>query len=134
MPNRPFPRVRAAAFDGRLANTFFRQQQLQNLHEALLTSADGLQAAIQKDSVSTASDATIEYCLAVEAVKKRYNELDPSHDLDEEYRIAKGKDAGDRREGVGIAYIVPGSHSPLYSVIVPLAAAIAAGNCVILEV
>lgn len=134
MQKKPFSRIGAAAADGRLENVFFRQEQLKGIHDALVRHADAIQVALIRDTGYNVADATVEYCLALKAIRKRYDALDPTQELEDEYRIAKGKNAPNRREAVGIAYIVPTSHSPLFSVISPVASAIAAGSCVILEV
>lgn len=67
-------------------------------------------------------------------MKDQYASIDFDQMMEEEYRIANGKDAADRRVAAGIVYIVPSSHTLFYSVIAPLSVAIAAGNCAVLEV
>jgi hypothetical protein len=132
--SQPFPRLRATAIDGRLANIFIRQEQLQKLHAGLVQSADAILDAIIKDSGNTQVEAVVEYSLALASLKKQLAELDPEKELEDEYRVANGKDAADRREAIGIAYIEPTSYTFFYSVVVPLSVAIAAGNCVIVQV
>lgn len=67
-------------------------------------------------------------------VKDQYASIDFDQMLEEEYRIADGENAADRRVANGIAYIVPSNHTLFYSTIAPLSVAIAVGNCVVLEV
>jgi acyl-CoA reductase-like NAD-dependent aldehyde dehydrogenase len=131
---KPFPRIRAAAIDGRLSNIHHRRSQLKQLHDSLTQHAQDIRNAIVHDSGNTQAEAAIEYHLAISSLKEHYSSLDPVGALEDEYRIARGVDAPDRREPVGIVYIVPAVHTLFFSVISPLGAAIAAGNCVIVQV
>jgi len=72
--------------------------------------------------------------MTVQAVKDQYEAIDFKESLQQEYSIAQGKQNLDRRLPFGCAYIVPCKHSRLYSIIQPAVAAIAAGNCVVIEV
>ena len=132
--SQPFPRLRAAAVDGRLSNVFVRQVQLKQLHSGLIKHAESIQEAIVKDSGNTRAEAAVEYSLTLASLKKQITSLDPVKELEDEYRIANGEDAADRREAIGIAYIEPINHTFFYSVVVPLSVAIAAGNCVVVQV
>lgn len=128
---KPFPRIRAAAIDGRLSNIHHRRNQLERLHDSLARHAQAIRNAIVRDSGNTQTEAAIEYHLALSSLKEQYSSLDPASALENEHRIARGVDAPDRREQAGIVYIVPTLHTLFFSVISPLGAAIAAGNCVI---
>jgi acyl-CoA reductase-like NAD-dependent aldehyde dehydrogenase len=125
-----FPKLQDTLADGRLANVFFRRDQLRQLRDTLLKHKDALLDGIIQDSDYAPTEAFVELYLTLSAIKSYHDELKPEEQLDEEYRVAKGRDAPDARESVGIALITPQKHSFVYSVIVPLAAAIAAGNCV----
>jgi acyl-CoA reductase-like NAD-dependent aldehyde dehydrogenase len=127
-------RIQAANIEGRARTPRFIQGQLQALHSSLLKNASEIRQVIASSTHHTPAEVGIEYYLAVSAVKDQYTSIDFNQSLDEEYRIANGKDAPDRRVAAGIVYIVPTSHTLFYSTIAPLSAAIAAGNCVILEV
>lgn len=127
-------RLQMSVVDGRPENGRYRQDQLQSLHKALGGEADQICTALQAGSKSSASEAEAEYYLAMEAVKHFYGTLDFEKDLKEEYNVAHGKDNPNRRIGVGLVVIRPTGHTRLYSIVTPLAAAIAAGNCVVLEV
>jgi acyl-CoA reductase-like NAD-dependent aldehyde dehydrogenase len=129
-----FPRIRAAAIDGRLTNVFARREQLTRLHSALAKTVDTIQKAIVKDSGNTLAEAAVEYSLALATLKKQVESLNPEKELEDEYRTANGKDAADRREAVGVVYIEPTSHTFFFSVIAPLSISIAAGNCVVVQV
>ncbi|KAK7509192.1 Aldehyde/histidinol dehydrogenase [Phyllosticta citriasiana] len=127
-------RVKSTATDGRLANIFWRQDQLRALHGVLVQHEKDALAAIEHDAPrNTPTEAKLEFYLALSAVKQQYAGLDPQRSLDDEYRIKHGKDAADRRDAVGIVYVDPTAHTLFYSALVALAAAIAAGNCVVLQ-
>lgn len=127
-------RLQTAVVDGRTENGRYRQDQLQSLHKILTEEAGHICAALQADCRASASEVEAEYYLAMDAVRHFYETLDFEKDLEVEYSIARGKDNPNRRLGVGLVVIRPTSHTRLYSVVTPLAAAIAAGNCVLLEV
>ncbi|KAF2728097.1 ALDH-like protein [Polyplosphaeria fusca] len=123
--------LHAAADDGRCLNVHFRQQQLKALHDVLRKNVDRLRDALRHDTHITDEEASIEVALSLSTVKNSYDSLDPEKDLEEEYRIAKGRDAADRMQPWGVVYIDPElRHTPLFSLVAPLSAALAAGNCV----
>ncbi|KAM0690168.1 hypothetical protein Q7P36_008935 [Cladosporium allicinum] len=121
----------SAAIDGRTHNIYYRQHQLEALHQALLDHSSEIKNAIAADTDHTSSEIAIEIHLALSALKTSYETLQPTKALADEYLIASGKNAPENRVPVGIAYIEPCAHTLLYSVVAPLSAAIAAGNCVI---
>ncbi|KAI9825939.1 MAG: hypothetical protein M1819_000458 [Sarea resinae] len=128
-----FARLRAAAIDGRCENTRFRQNQLRKLHDALLEKVDALRDAIIDDSGTTPSEADAECYLTISSVKEHYESLDFEKSIHDEYNIAKGRDYLNRKVGYGIVYIVPATHTLSYSLVSPVCAAMAAGNCVCVE-
>lgn len=135
MAKQLFAPLRAAVVDGRTRTAFYRQTQLEKLHQGLTKNSSAIVDAIVADSGIAKAEAQAEYALALADVKERYAELNPKTELENEYAIANNKDAADLRTGVGIVYIqANSSHSVFYSIISPLSAAIAAGNCVILQV
>ena len=134
MAQQNFAALRAAAVDGRTRNGFFRKEQLQKLHNSLATEASAIQEAIVTSSSCTPAEAKIEYSLALEEVKQRFVELDTTKELVDEYAIARKTNASNLRVGAGIVIIQPTSHTLFYSTVTPLSSAIAAGNCVILQV
>jgi acyl-CoA reductase-like NAD-dependent aldehyde dehydrogenase len=127
-------RLQASNTDGRARTPRYIQNQLQALHSALLKNGSEIRQATSSSSQHTTAEISIEYHLAISVVKDQYASIDFDQMMDEEYRIANGKDAGDRRVAAGILYIVPSSYTLFYSVVAPLSVAIAAGNCVVLEV
>jgi len=130
--------LRAAVIDGRTENVRYRQNELYRLHELLRTSVRGLLSAISADahdsSVDVNTESEAEYYLAMNAVQQLYDSLDFEKSLKQEYLVANGIDNRDRRIGKGLVLIRPTTHTRFYSVIVPIATAIAAGNCICLEV
>lgn len=127
-------RLQMAAVDGRAENGRFRQDQLQSLHGTLRQEAGRICAALQADSDLSAAEVETEFYLALEAVRHFYETLDFDKNLEDEYRVAHGRNNVKRRIGVGVVVIKPTSHTRLYSIVTPLAAAIAAGNCILVEV
>ncbi|PLB46156.1 ALDH-like protein [Aspergillus steynii IBT 23096] len=130
----PFPRLLAASIDGRCHNTRYRQSQLQCLQSALVHHVEELKKSIQSDSGHSAGEVSAEICLALQELRTHYLSLDLQRDLEAEYRVANGRDNLDGKRGVGIVYIAPCTHTLFFSVVSALSAAVAAGNCVILEV
>jgi acyl-CoA reductase-like NAD-dependent aldehyde dehydrogenase len=130
----PFDQVQAAAVDGRAHNVYYRQQQIESLCRTLLDNADKIRQAITSDTSNTPSEVAVEFNLALTAIRSGYASLQPTKAHDEEYAIANGKDAATAKVPVGVVYIELATHTLFYSTIAPLTAAIAAGNCVILQV
>ncbi|CAN8095659.1 unnamed protein product [Discula destructiva] len=126
-------RLQISVVDGRTENGRYRQNQLHALHQVLREEASQICAALQADSSSSAAEVEVEFYLGMEAVRHFYQTLDFEKDLDTEYSVAHGKDNTERRVGVGLVVLKPTSHTRFYSIITPLSAAVAAGNCVLLE-
>lgn len=134
-PTAAIDRLQESVVDGRAENGRYRQDQLQSLHKTLREEAGQLCAALQADAArSTTAEVEAEYFLTMQAVKHWYDSIDFEKDLEEEYRVAHGKDNVARRVGAGLVVVKPTSHTRLYSIVAPLAAAVAAGNCIVLEV
>ncbi|PYH96517.1 aldehyde dehydrogenase PutA [Aspergillus ellipticus CBS 707.79] len=128
-----FPRIVAAEIDGRCQNIRYRQNQFHRLKSAVVQHIDQIRDAIAADSGHSPEEVRAEICLAVKEIRTHYASLDLKKDLEVEYRVANGKDSPDGRRGVGIVYVVPCTHTLFFSVVSALSAAMAAGNCVILE-
>ncbi|KAF2170594.1 hypothetical protein M409DRAFT_19411 [Zasmidium cellare ATCC 36951] len=124
-------RIQASAIDGRMHTIYHRQEQLERLCKSLVDHVNEIKEAISADYGYSPAEVAVEYHLVLTAVKKYYGLLKPKEVHEEEYLIANGKDAADRRVPAGIIYIEPTLHTTFYSVVVPLAAAFAAGNCAI---
>lgn len=127
-------RVRAAITDGRTANIRYRQKELQNLHAALTENADPIADAISKDTGATTAEVEAELFLTLDSLREFYDGLDFKKELKDEFAVVNGEDNVARRVGVGLVVVRPTSHTRLYSVVAPICAAVAAGNCVLLEV
>lgn len=136
MAKQLFPHISAAAIDGRTRNIYYRQTQLQKLYTSLVSESASVVDAIIADSGYSHSEAEVEFYLTIEQVRARYVELNPEAELEAEYAIARGDSAEAMRMGVGIVVIEVNTlgHNVLFSAIAPLAGAIAAGNCVIIQV
>lgn len=134
MAQQNFAALRAAALDGRTRNIYYRQAQLEYLQKSLTKEASAIQEAIVKDSGVTSAEAKIEFSLALGALRDRYAELDPKKELEIEYKIAKKMNAAESSVGAGIVIIEPATYNVFYSVVAPMSAAIAAGNCLIVRV
>lgn len=126
--------VREAAVDGILHNVIWRQTELEKLHKTLAREAAATQQAIVSDTGCTDTEALVEYLLALSDLKEHYRSLDAETALKVEYAIARGGDFAERRDPIGIVYIVPTTYTLFYSIIVAVGAALAAGNCVVVEV
>lgn len=129
-----FPRIRAAAIDGRAHNIYYRLTQLEQLQCALVESSVDIRQAIAEDYGHSSAEIAVELHLALAAVKRDHASLRPKEARENEYLIAAGKDAPAHRSPAGIVYIEPSRHTMFYSVVVALSAAIAAGCCVIVLV
>ena len=127
-------RIQVSVLEGRAQTPRFKQQQLVKLQEALANARTSLVDAICADTGYKVAEAEAQYYLTLSALKAHYCSLDFKQMLEEEFRVANSKDNILRRTAFGCAYIIPTRNSLLYSVIVPVSTAIAAGNCVILEV
>ena len=127
-------RIRSAVTDGRAHSPRYIQRQLGRLHEVLREHRHAIRSAICRDSDYTSAEASTEIYLALKAVRQDYEATDLTKFLESEYSIAHGKANLSRRLPIGCVYITPSQHSRLYSTIQPASAAIAAGNCVMIEV
>lgn len=128
------PRILAAEIDGRMHSIRYRQTQFLRLQSALAQHVEEIKDAILEESGHSVEEVSAEICLALDEIRTHYTSLDLDKDLQEEYSIVHGKDKRGGRRGAGIVYIIPIDHTLFYSVISVLAAALAAGNCIILEV
>ena len=127
-------RIQAAIIDGRAQTPRFIQKQLAKLHEVLVEHSTAIKSAIKNDSSWGDAEAEVEYFLTLDAVRQAFSSLDFSTALTEEYSLAASKDNPSRRVAYGCVNVIPSHHNPFYSTIVPLAVAVRAGNCVVLEV
>ncbi|KAK5069238.1 hypothetical protein LTR64_008607 [Lithohypha guttulata] len=125
--------IRASIIDGAAVTPRYRERQLASLHEALLASRAVLSKLLVDEASLSMDEAVAQFLLTTKAIKTYHLSVNPKHCLEAEYRLANGKDNSTRRIPYGCAYIIPSSRDQLYSTLVPVAAAIAAGNCVVVE-
>lgn len=130
----PLRRLQASSIDGRAKNARFAQNQLKKLFEALVEGKSLVKAALSSDTSYLPAEVEAEYYLTLANIRERYTPINIAKTVEDEYSIANNKDHHLRRSPVGCVYIVPSRHTPLYATIAPVCAAIAAGNCVAIEV
>lgn len=129
-----FPRLQISCLEGRAHGTRHKQAQFQSLHEKLKNSSDAIKAAITADSGHTTSEVEFEFSLALSELRLHFNSLNLQTELAIARKIEAGHDNIGKVRPAGIVYILPQKQNLFYSVISPLCAAIAAGNCVVVEV
>lgn len=133
-PDVAISNLQATALSARCHNPFFRQKQLKSLHDVLRNNASEIREALKHDTSASDAEVTIEFALALETVKEHYSAINSKKELESEYLITNGKDAQDRSEPWGVTFIEPQqSHTPLFSTVTALSAAVRAGNCVALK-
>lgn len=130
----PFPRLQIAQIDGQGQPVLLKQAHLHRMFETLTKSASTITLAIQSDSSFSAKEVKLELSLALLELKTLYESLDLATDLRSSRNVPLNKNNLERMRPTGIVYIVPTKYCLFYSAISPIAAAIAAGNAVILEV
>lgn len=127
-------RIFSAAIEGQAQSLRFIQQQLSKLHEALTKASNEIRAAIQNDTKQSTAEAEIQYTLTLENVASFFAEANFESALKSEYRLARAENASDNLAPFGSVYIVPSTYNLVFSCVTAVAAAVAAGNCVVLEV
>lgn len=125
-----FARIEIANLEGRVQSTRFRQNLLLSLHSTLRSSERIVKDAIRADTGHTDSEITLEYTLAISEVRTHYGRLS----LEEDLKSQRALEDLSATTNVGIVYITPSKRNLFYSAISAISAALAAGNCVILEV
>ncbi|KAF1933854.1 ALDH-like protein [Didymella exigua CBS 183.55] len=125
--------LHATALTARCHNAFFRQKQLKALHDALRRDSSTIRDAIRSDTRVSEQEATVEIALSLDLVRAHYAVIDPARELEDEYRVSNGRDAQNQTQPWGVVYIESQRHTPLFSIVAALSAAMAAGNCVALK-
>jgi acyl-CoA reductase-like NAD-dependent aldehyde dehydrogenase len=126
--------LRGAVIECRFENVRYRQDQLHALYAALRENSGAIREALEKHSRCTVAETESEFYLTMDAVQKSYESLDFEDALNQEYLVTKGENNTGRRVGIGLIVIRPQRHSRFYSIVSPVVAALAAGNCILLEV
>ncbi len=129
-----FKRIRSAVTDGRAQSPRYIQKQLTRLYDTLRKNQKAIHRAIRRDNEYSSAEADAEIYMALQALRQEYETFDFAKVLEQEYSLAHNKENLSKRVAVGCVYIVPCQHSRFYSIIQPICAAIAAGNCVVIEV
>lgn len=125
--------LQATALARRCHNPYFRREQLKALHDALRNKAQDLRDAIKQQANVTDHEVSLEVASALQIVKSYHAEIDPTKEIEKEYRTSKGVDALDKTEPWGVVYVEPDwSHTPFFNTLVAVSAALANGNCVLL--
>ncbi|KAJ5728880.1 ALDH-like protein [Penicillium malachiteum] len=126
--------IREASVDGRMQNVLYRQDQFEKLHRILVQHGEHIQKTMVKDGTHTDTEAKIEYFFALRSLKEYYETLDSDKALHQEYAISRGEDSPAQAEPIGIVYVAITEHTVFYSTIAAICAALAAGNCVVIQV
>lgn len=129
-----FPKIETSRLDGQAQSFRYKQAALRRLHEALIEAATKLKTSIQADWFISSLEADLELSKTLLELRSLYESLDLQKDIKSIHQIEKGHQNLERTRPLDIVYIKPSKWSLLYSVISPLAAAVAAGCCVVVEV
>lgn len=127
-------RIVAASIDQRAHNVRYRQTQLHLLHRFLRQNASTICDLIAKDSEYSTEETELEFFATMKSIAILYQQLDFDAALDDEYAVARNQSTLQNRTPHGIVLIRPSSFNLFFSLFSALAAALAAGNCVVIEV
>jgi acyl-CoA reductase-like NAD-dependent aldehyde dehydrogenase len=125
-----FSRIEVSHQEGRAQSVRLRQKLFHSLHSTIKASEKAIKRAIQADTGYSDHDVNIEYSLTISELRTHYESLDLRRELDSQ----KAVENLDATTSVGVVYIIPARGNLLYSVVSALTAALAAGNCIVLEV
>ena len=129
-----FPRISIAEIEGTATSVRHRQDQFRRLHTSLLKTKSSITESLRQDYGYTEWEAGFEYLLALSELRDHYESID----FESEKAAAKSieeETESTRVAAAGIVYIIPETRrNGFYATISPLSAAMAAGNCVIVEV
>ncbi|ETN42316.1 uncharacterized protein HMPREF1541_01470 [Cyphellophora europaea CBS 101466] len=124
--------IQASVIDGIALTPRFRERNLTALHSALQDVRAELVEEIKQQG-ATNEEAMFQYLLTLNALKEFHSTVHPQACQEAEYRVARSQDHPDQRRPYGYAYIVPAHVDELYSTVVAVAAALAAGNCILVQ-
>ena len=131
---KPFHTIRFAAIDGRLRNPIFRKTQLEFLYKTLSDHATDIRQSIARDTGHTEAEVMAQYWLALGLLAEAYKAIEPKRALSDEYAVARGENVADGKGPVGIVVIRPATHAFFFCLLSALVPALAAGNCIIVQV
>ncbi|KAH8799725.1 aldehyde dehydrogenase PutA [Xylogone sp. PMI_703] len=129
MTTHSFSRIEISILEGRAQSTRLRQKLFHSLHEVLKSLEIEVKDAILADTGYSESEVTLEYSLTISELRTHYASLN----LEEDLKSQRSLENLDATTDVGIVYIIPSQQNLFYSSVSALTAALAAGNCVILE-
>ncbi|KAJ6023566.1 uncharacterized protein N7446_013931 [Penicillium canescens] len=124
-----YQKILSAWVEGRLENVLQRQKELSSLHAIIKREKPALINALRQDLYTTEASASDEVISSLNAINQLYEELSFPATLAKERSIQAGKNAPTNLVPLGPVLILASPHCPLSSIIIPLAAAIAAGSC-----
>lgn len=101
------------------------------MYRRLRDDAEALCNAVASDRKCLAAAAEAEYRLTMDGIRKIHDQLQNFAKKRNSSRTEQ--ESSSQRLAVGLVAIRPTNHSRLYSILIALCAAIAAGNCVLLE-
>lgn len=123
--------LRASFATEKLKHITHRRHEISMLYRGLQDDMEPICKAIASEGLCSAAAAEAEFRLTMDGIRKFYHALKTPNT---KVQLRGAQRDGTRRLAMGIVAIRPASHSRLYSTMIPLIAAIAAGNCVLLEV
>ncbi|KAJ9603049.1 hypothetical protein H2200_012344 [Cladophialophora chaetospira] len=129
MTTQPFSRIQIARLEGRAQSVRLRQSLFHSLHAALIASEGTIKRAIAADTGSSDADSSFEYSLALSELRTHYESLDLKTEVERAHTLENPSGT----TNLGIVYLIPAQRNPFYSILSPLCAALAGGNCVVLE-
>ena len=130
-----FSRISIAEIEGIAGSVRHRQQQFHRVHTSLLKAKSSITEALRQDYSYTDWEADYEFLLALSELRNHYENLDLPSENATAHNIEQATENTHRSSALGIVYIIPDmKRSGFYAVISPLCAAMAAGNCIIVEV
>lgn len=130
MTSHPFPRIEISCLEHRAESIRLMQRQFHALHAALRASESSIKAAISADIGYSDLEIELQYSLAIADLRSHYENLDLEKDNASRSTLCNPS----ATTSIGIVYVQPSRKDLFYSVIAALTAALAAGNCVIVEV
>jgi acyl-CoA reductase-like NAD-dependent aldehyde dehydrogenase len=116
---------------GKLKTISYRRNEISRLYRRLRNDCESVCNAIASDGRCSAPAAEAEFRLTMDGIRQFHSSL--KLPLERKKPQCFAHDDLNRRSAVGLVAIRPGRHSRLYSTLIPLTAAIAAGNCILLE-
>lgn len=128
----PFPRLSIACIERQARSVRYQQNQFRRLHGLLVDEKGLLLQALRDDFGFSDFEALFEFSLTLLELRYHYDSLDLKREVAASRAIEDKKQDASRTVGTGIVYIMP--RVGLLSILSPICAAMAAGNCVIVEV